>query len=266
MQLWETSGWEWKFTWTGVGSRDVPDDVSPVLIWVGKCMALLGGVLCTGDAIGSDYLFKVGYDECRGANMPPAQVYYTKKKNQRDLQHDPVKGQHEAERYPTWEQSSAIAFRARGSFEGLFPSGIGLHSRNPMQVLSETLEDPRKIIVFYARPVGKKGKVDGGTNTAVQVAIQYDIKRVNLYVEETRNEFIQYLKERLSKRGIPIPVLELKQEEAHGTHQADPDHREQSGNAQVEDGSSETGDARTDSGDELQGRGRLLDEGILAAA
>lgn len=208
MQLWEFYGWKWKFTWCGVGSREVPEELQPLLIWVGKCMALLGGVLCTGDATGSDYLFKVGYDEGKSEEMPPAQIYYTRKKNQRNLVHDPSKGQHEAEMYPTWEESSALAFKARGSFEGLFPSGIGLHSRNPMQVLGETLDAPRKIIVFYARPVGKKGRVDGGTNTAVQVARMYNIKEVNLYVKETRLEFIEYLKDRLSKRGIPIPPLD----------------------------------------------------------
>lgn len=205
--LWTSMGLKWHFRWCGVGSRDVPDDMVPLLIWAGHCMALLGGVLCTGDAPGSDEYFLTGYESGKASDMPPAQVYYTALKNQRNLTHDVVKGHHEAERYPTHDAAKAMAFKARGSFEGLYPSGIGLHSRNPMQVLSETLEHPVWVVLFYAEPVGRQGKVKGGTNTAVQVAIMHDIKRVNLYVGEERDKFINWMKAQLTKREIPIPPL-----------------------------------------------------------
>lgn len=208
MELWQSMGLRWKFIWCGVGSREVPDEIVKLQIWVGHCMALLGGVLSTGDAPGSDSNFTIGYERGKSEDMPPAQIYYTCLKNQKGLSHDPVKGYHEAEQYPTHEHSKAIAFKARGSFEGLFASGIGLHSRNPMQVLSHTLEHPVWMIVFYARPVGKKGRVDGGTNTAVQVAVMYDVKKVNLYVEEQRDKFIAWLTDQLNKKGIPVPSME----------------------------------------------------------
>ncbi|MCY1344556.1 hypothetical protein D9M68_19330 [compost metagenome] len=206
--LWKSMGFKWHFRWCGVGSREVPEEDGKFLIWAGRCMALLGGVLSTGDAIGSDFLFLSGYLAGKDVSMPPAQIYFTRLKNQRNLPHDPVIGCHEAEQYDTHEESKAMAFRARGSFEGLFPSGIGLHSRNPMQVLSETLLDPVWVILFYARPVGKQGKVDGGTNTAVQVAIMNDIKKVNLYLEEERVKFKSWVEAQLTKRNIPIPALE----------------------------------------------------------
>ncbi|MNP89102.1 hypothetical protein D3C85_15020 [compost metagenome] len=208
MQLWETSGLEWKFVWCGVGSRDVPDDIRKAQVWIGHCLALLGGVLRTGDAIGSDYNFMAGYVEGKSNNMPPPQIYYTRLKNQRNLPHDPQKGYHEAEQYSTHEQSKAIAFKARGSFEGLFPSGIGLHSRNPMQVLSETLENPCWLLVFYAKPVGKRGLVSGGTNTAVQVAVMHGVRKVNLYVDEDRERLIDWITAQLTKKGIPVPTME----------------------------------------------------------
>jgi hypothetical protein len=206
--LWKSMGLKWNFRWCGVGSRDVPEEHTAFLIWAGRCMALLGGVLSTGDAIGADFLFLSGYQAGAAPKMPPAQIYYTKLKNQRNLPHDPLLGCHEAERYDTHEESKAIAFRARGSFEGLFASGIGLHSRNPMQVLTETLIDPVWVILFYAKPVGKKGAVKGGTNTAVQVAVQYNVKRVNLYLEEERNKFKVWIEKLLTKRNIPIPPME----------------------------------------------------------
>lgn len=208
MDFWKAMGWEWSFTWCGVGSRDVPEEFEPLLIWVGHCMALLKGVLCTGDATGSDYLFWQGYERGKAENMPPAQIYYTKLKNMRSLSHDPFKGHHEAERYDTYAEAQALAFRARGSFEGLFPSGIGLHTRNAFQVLSEELCFPRWITVFWAKPVGKKGLVSGGTNTAVQLSVMNNIKKVNLYIEEDRIKFVEWLKGQLVKKGIPVPPLD----------------------------------------------------------
>jgi hypothetical protein len=208
MELWKNMGWEWSFVWCGVGTRDVPAEHVPLLVWIGHCMALLGGVLSTGDAPGSDTYFYLGYNQGKKENMPPAQIYYTRLKKQRaGLSHDPLRGEHEAERYETYEAAKAIAFKARGSFEGLFPSGVGLHTRNAFQVLSETLEDPRWITLFYATPVGKKGKVSGGTNTAVQISIMHGIKKVNLYVEEERTKFVEWLKGQLTKRGISIPDM-----------------------------------------------------------
>ncbi|MNZ43801.1 hypothetical protein D3C78_614130 [compost metagenome] len=175
-------------------------------------MAMLGGVLCSGDAIGSDYLFWEGYEAGKRANMPPAQIYYTKKKNMRNLSYDAVKGHHEAEQYETYDEAQSIAFRARGSFEGLFPSGIALHTRNAFQVLSEELCFPRWITIFWARPVGKKGKVDGGTNTAVQISIMNNVPCVNLYVEEQRTKFIGWVTAQLIKKGLSVPKLELIKE------------------------------------------------------
>lgn len=206
--LWKSMGFKWHFRWCGVGSREVPVEHVPFLIWAGRCMALLGGVLSTGDAEGADFFFLSGYLTGKAVDMPPAQIYYTGLKNQRGLPHDPVIGCHEAERYETHEESKAMAFRARGSFEGLFASGIGLHSRNPMQVLSETLINPVWVVLFYAKPVGNKGLVKGGTNTAVQIAIMNNVKRVNLYLEEERDKFKSWIEVQLTKRNIPIPMLE----------------------------------------------------------
>lgn len=206
--LWSSKGWTWSFTWCGVGSREIPSDIAALLEWVGCCMALLGGVLFTGDAPGSDERFMTGYSKGRRRNMPPAQIYYTRLKNRRGLTHDPLAGYHEAEQYPTHALSKELAFNARGSFEGLFASGIGLHARNPMQVLTHTLEHPVWLIVFYAKPTGKQGRVAGGTNTAVQVARAHGVRSVNLAVDEQREKFITWITDQLNKKGMAVPSME----------------------------------------------------------
>lgn len=207
-ELWKDWGFEWSFTWCGVGSREVAPEIVPLMEWIGHCMALLEGVLCTGDALGADTHFFVGYNRGRKAKMPPAQIYYTRKKNQRGLEHDPVLGQHEFERYPdTVHLAQDAAYEARGSFEGLFPSGVALHSRNAFQVLSETMDMPRRMTIYYAKPVGKKGNVKGGTNTAVQISRKNKIPTINLWVEKQREDIISWITRQLNERNIPIPDL-----------------------------------------------------------
>lgn len=177
-------------------------------------MAMLGGVLCTGDAPGSDTVFWEGYELGKGPLMPPAQIYYTKLKNMRNLTMNHLKGHHEAEWYGTYDEAQAMAFKARGTWNGLFPSGIALHTRNAFQVLSEDLDKPRWITIFWAVPATKKLPTKtwkGGTNTAVQLSIMNNIPIVNLYVEEQRNKCIEWIKAQMTKEGLEIPPLELPQ-------------------------------------------------------
>lgn len=208
MEIWKDWGFEWEFVWCGVGSRETPKEIIPEMVWIGHCLALLGGVLATGDATGSDTHFFDGYNLGRLPKMPPAQVYYTRKKNQRNLEHSPQMGQHEFEMYPeVGHIAQDMAYEARGSFEGLFPSGIALHSRNALQVLSETLDNPRRFTVYYAKPVGKRGAVAGGTNTAVKISRKNKIPTVNLYVEEQRTKFIEWVTKQLTDRNITVPTI-----------------------------------------------------------
>jgi len=175
-------------------------------------MALLGGVLCTGDAPGSDSVFLEGYERGKAVTMPPAQIYFTKLKNMRNLKQDHCKGHHEAEWYGTFEEAKMLAHRARGSFEGLFPSGIALHTRNAFQVLSEDLDKPRWITIFWAVPTTKKKPAKawkGGTNTAVQLSIMHGIPYINLWDVDQRNKCIEWITKQLIKEGIGVPALEL---------------------------------------------------------
>lgn len=214
MELWKDWGFTWSFTWCGVGTHSlekIPADVEELIKWIGHCMALIGGVLATGDAPGCDTFFWIGYEQGRKESsytLPPAQIYYTRKKNQRNSTHSPKLGYHELEMYPDTAHIAAdIAYEARGSFEGLFPSGIALHTRNAFQVLSEDLLHPRKFTVLFAKPVGKQGKCAGGTNTANMISRKNKIPVVNLWIEEERTKFIEWVKRQLTIRNLPIPPL-----------------------------------------------------------
>jgi hypothetical protein len=224
MELWTDLGFEWKFTWCGVGSHQgVPDDIQELQVWIGHCLALIGGVCCTGDAPQSDTNFYDGYMEGRkrsGYNLPPGQVYYTRLKNQKNSHHSPRNGFHELECYPESQViAQDLAYEARGSFQGLFPSGIALQTRNVFQVLSEDLQHPRKFTVLWAPYKTKNGsQLQGGTNTAYQLSRKNKIPVVNLWVQTERHKFIDWLVKQLNDRKIPLPDLGV----SHGSAETTP--------------------------------------------
>lgn len=57
--------------------------------------------------------------------------------------------------------------------------------RNIFQVLGKDLDTPSDFVVFWAKPIGNSGKVSGGTNTAVALALQESIPVFNMYNDPT---------------------------------------------------------------------------------
>ncbi|WJJ54940.1 DprA-like DNA recombination-mediator protein [Xanthomonas phage RTH11] len=100
----------------------------------------------------------------------------------------------DASQFYNWEQARQYAFDARGSFEGLYDNGIALHSRNAYQILLDDLQTPVSSVVYWARPVGKKGQVKGGTNTAVQLARRFNVPQINIYTDEGMEKVLNYIK------------------------------------------------------------------------
>ena len=190
------------FVWTGVGSRVVPTAIAEYQAMVGGMMAELGGQLRTGDAFGSDENFLDGYNKAIAElpNMPPAEVYYTRLANRRGLIHDPASGYFEAEQYETFEKAKVIAEVARGSFQNLKDWGIALHTRNVYQVLGPELDKRSWLCILYAEPSGKKGRVKGGTNTALQIAKRFNVPTANIYTEEARWALKRWLLDQLEKK------------------------------------------------------------------
>ncbi len=86
----------------------------------------------------------------------------------------------------TYEQAQQYALEARGSFNGLYRNGILLHTRNTYQVLGHTLDKPSGYLVCSAQPIGRRGNVKGGTNTAVMLARRFNIPVRNLWLQDVQ--------------------------------------------------------------------------------
>lgn len=174
-------------TVTVVGSREAPKDVLILMILLGRLFSTLGHKQRSGDAYGSDRAFYYGalLDPNFKPNMFEA---WLPKSPTRDRYSDDITFldfQNLMEE--TKEQCTKLAIRARGSIIGLNNNTIALHSRNVVQVLGPSLDDPSDLVVLYAKPVKTKdggSKVRGGTNTAYQIALDNNIEIWNLATPE----------------------------------------------------------------------------------
>ena len=69
-----------------------------------------------------------------------------------------------------------------------------LHARNVFQILGRDLKTPSDCVICYAKPVGDKGHVKGGTATAVKLALENNIPVFNLYHEDGYDRALEFLK------------------------------------------------------------------------
>lgn len=185
--------------YTGVGSRETPTDVLCLMRRLGKVNCDQGYRGRSGCAPGADTAFWEGaqlserYSEVGFDNFLPNAWMFNREEFGFILP-DARKRIFDATSFVnTYQQAQEIAYKARGSFEGLGKGGIQLHTRNAYQVLGPSLDEPSRAVIFWAQPVGRQGKVRGGTNTAVQIAIENGIETINLYKDLDRNRIETFL-------------------------------------------------------------------------
>ncbi|MFZ4217025.1 hypothetical protein ACEV6Q_04065 [Enterobacter ludwigii] len=169
--------------YTGVGSRDTPSDVLELMMKVARKLAMQGWVLRSGGAGGADTAFLRGAIDAGGVY----ENYVAWKGFSKEF----------TEILPDYEKSLNVL----SSVENLNPriysrslkdSVLRLHSRNVNQVLGMNLSTPSKFVILYA-PEDGINKVTGGTNTAYQVAKQFDIPVFNLYKSVDRSRLELFL-------------------------------------------------------------------------
>lgn len=182
--------------WTGVGSRETPDEILLLMTFVAKLLTDLGWVLRSGGAKGADSAFYAGAKQSANFYNAKPYIYLSwngMKNGVEKLYENPSEGLYDAQQYPTWNAANDRAFELRGSWERCGQGGIAHHTRNVFQVLGHDLFTPSKFLICWAIPVGKQGAVKGGTNTAVKLALQENIDVINLYTEEGFNRVVALL-------------------------------------------------------------------------
>ena len=163
----------------GIGSRTTPHDICLLMQDISKVFYAQGYGLSSGDATGADRAFWEGAIESPYYRQIGARIYLSEAEV-RGRKADPSNFFFNALEFPTHPKAKEIASNARGGFGGLSEWGINLHTRNTFQILGANLTDPVSYLIYWA-PTLPKEQVKGGTNTALQIAIQHKIKhRINL--------------------------------------------------------------------------------------
>lgn len=167
--------------YTGVGSREAPEDICDLMQDIGYALAKKGFILRSGHADGADLAFETG------AKIhiieSPKQLYDIY------LPWNGFNGQGKdvnhivATELDSYEDAWEMASITHPAWDRCSAGAQALHSRNCMQVLGHDLATPSKFLICWAE-VDKHGIPKGGTRTAWNLAKSYNIPCFNLYVEE----------------------------------------------------------------------------------
>lgn len=195
--------------YSGIGSRETPEDVLEVMQGIGWAMATLGYRLRSGGADKADTAFMEGAIKAAGDVPGLAEIYlpwknFSKMPTQSDILTSSLFIWEDAKTiastiHPAWEKFEQDPDKYRGV--------MALHTRNVCQILGQDLETPSVVVYCYAEPVGKEGQVKGGTGTAVKLALSKGIKVVNLYHPESLTAAKQFVERVLVKFSTPDDTI-----------------------------------------------------------
>ena len=196
-------------SYTGVGSRETPDDILILMRRIGYIMAMKGVALRTGEADGADHAFYKGVvyandingvkskNEVFVAGSPKEYHYVNDIVNifSSDLMSTaPIQGFRET------------AVRIRGSWDNLSYFDRMCHIRNVAQVLGVDGNSPSRGMICWAKPVNppkmtdtQMRYVEGGTNTTYCTAILHNIPVYNLHELDHRVYFEDWVNQELDK-------------------------------------------------------------------
>ena len=168
--------------YTGVGSRETPEDIRQLIIRGARALADLGWGLRSGHAPGADTAFYRGHKSSDEEPFPLTQIFlpwpgFNAHVAQRD------DGFYNAQQLPRYQEAQAIAQSVIPWWDNMGHSVKALHTRNVYQVLGLNLNVPSKALICWGLP-DKTYVVKGGTGTAVRLAIRYNVPVRNLYYEE----------------------------------------------------------------------------------
>jgi hypothetical protein len=147
--------------YTGVGSREIPEDIEESIVKIAEFLAKKGYTLRSGAADGADAAFERGCDKVNGAK----EIYLPWKgfNNHKSLlSHIPACWPVAAQIHPNWKNLDCNA--------------RCLHARNCNQVLGKDLLSPSAFLIAYT----EDGIIQGGTATAIRLAKQHGIPVFNL--------------------------------------------------------------------------------------
>ena len=151
--------------YTGIGSRQTPKEVLDRMAHIGKEFANMGFTLRSGGADGADSAFERGCDMTNGSKeiyIPWEGFNNLSSSTGYKIGNNPDAYDIAANLHPAWNRCSQGARK--------------LHTRNVYQILGTDLNTPSVLVVCWT----PNGELSGGTAQAMRLAMQHNIRIVNL--------------------------------------------------------------------------------------
>lgn len=162
----------------GIGSRETPESIYPIILDLSKTLINLDFVLRSGGADGADSFWEKAYDCLEGEK----EIYL------------PWKGFNDNSS-PLYEIKPWAIERAEiyhPNWNHLSPAAQKLHSRNVYQIngYNDYWDEMSDFVICYT----PDGKDSGGTGQAIRIARQHGIPLFNLYNDskEMIDNFIKF--------------------------------------------------------------------------
>lgn len=151
--------------WTGVGSRQTPQELRKVFADLAFYLGKRGWILRSGGAQGADSFFEEGAQDRRRVGGPSPDIFL------------PWKGfnGNSSPLYETDPRAFDIAKRLLGHWDTMSQAAKKLHARNVHQVLGRDLETPSSFLMCWT----PGGRIQGGTATAIKLAVKHGIPVFN---------------------------------------------------------------------------------------
>jgi hypothetical protein len=197
--------------YTGIGSRDTPQDVLELMRKIARKMAFRGFILRSGGAIGADSAFADGWDDANWSedNNEPSKYEierYIPWEGFNDL-YSSTTGVYLMSNLPINTTAQDIAKEIHPNWHRLSKGAKALHTRNVYQVLGKNLNTPSTGLICWAPIVGgNPSNVMGGTRTAVEIALQHNVPVFNLNYIEHFNKFKEWVECDLTSISIKLMV------------------------------------------------------------
>lgn len=192
------------YYYSGIGSRETPEEVLGVMEDAAYRLAKIGWTLRSGKADGADAAFQRGmqrYADRASFTEHMAEIYipWLGFKGAPDLRDDwdvalnnidRIFPDQVGQRFELMKQVHPAAEYMRDNKRGAF----ALHSRNVHQLMGLDISNPRlsSFVLYYAQE-DKKGEPKGGTATAVKLAKLNGIRTLNLLTEENQGKLAKFL-------------------------------------------------------------------------
>ena len=176
--------------YTGIGSRDTPENILKFMELVGEAMATLKYIGRSGGANGADKAFWDGFNTCD--KLDKKFECYLPWNNFNGLENS-MKHVIDTTRLKNYNEAKEIMKTIHPSKGNMSRGPTAMHTRNMYQVLGLDLQTPSCVLFCYAKP-DNKGSIQGGTRSAYELAKRHGIKCYNFYFQSSIDEVEKLLK------------------------------------------------------------------------